>query len=660
MGLVSYIKNLYYNSRLNKAETLLAKGRSSEAERILTDLIGKQPLAAPKLASYYHSLFQSADAILTAKLFGQAAEIEGKCGQIYDATAYNEVLNKFAAEIIQRAHELFKSASFEDCSIILDSVNKTKCQSQESFSLWCESEANIVLHKIDVTEFGNKDFLPLIDAIKIVWQNGKNVPNVKSTAILFCNKFIESNRCYVAAVILGIINDNRYHKECLKLIEHVILGNDSEIDERTIKDVVANYGKQLVLSKDIPSGQAAFIFDKCWVRSFNSIFVMDMLSDGIDPSLKDQIVSWIIVNHSSYLTNSELYTKLLKWISESYSLERSIELYEKIYSLGYDVEIYYIDKVHSLGETLPYESRVSLLDNAQNRYPKSKIIIDDKLTCAKWYEGQDDNIRAISIADSIIPNCKEAKIVKAKALCNLANKDSEVNIREQYADQAASELENLNISGVDEVRLYVNKTCVNIAEKYYAANENEKAYKILHKLAKQGYTPAVWTIIEYRLQEVKHCSDSATKKDSADKALTEVSIYDTSSILSCPGFCDLWSEKINSTIDINETADHQVAVSIFEGLISDIQSIGFDSTFVSEKVDLLRKCIIERKYIIARNLEKNQKFYEAIAVYKEINTLENKRTPTLSALRFILCKLKSETSEQILEHKEKIYSLLNN
>lgn len=33
MGLVSYLKDLYYNSRVNKASKLLSEGRSSEAEK---------------------------------------------------------------------------------------------------------------------------------------------------------------------------------------------------------------------------------------------------------------------------------------------------------------------------------------------------------------------------------------------------------------------------------------------------------------------------------------------------------------------------------------------------------------------------------------------------------------------------------------------------
>ena len=103
MGLISYIKNLYYDSRLKKADKLLIEGLSSEAENIYVSILDKQPLAAVRLASYYYTLSQSANVESIVSLFAKVIEIESKGGQVYDAKAYNEVLNKFSNEIISKA-----------------------------------------------------------------------------------------------------------------------------------------------------------------------------------------------------------------------------------------------------------------------------------------------------------------------------------------------------------------------------------------------------------------------------------------------------------------------------------------------------------------------------------------------------------------------------
>ena len=58
MGLISYIKEHYYNSRLNKADRLLSEGNALEAEQIYNDILDKQPLAASRLTEYYYSTAQ--------------------------------------------------------------------------------------------------------------------------------------------------------------------------------------------------------------------------------------------------------------------------------------------------------------------------------------------------------------------------------------------------------------------------------------------------------------------------------------------------------------------------------------------------------------------------------------------------------------------------
>lgn len=664
MGLVSYLKDLYYNSRLNKASNLLTEGRSSEAEQILTSILDKHPMAVAKLAEYYYSLSKSADVAKIVSLFEKILSLESKGGKIYDAKAYNGVLSKLVNDILSKAQMYFASSSYADCSALLSSINKTKCKSEETISLCCESDINVLLQKIGKSNSADKNFESSIEELKYLWSCAKSISKIKSrikeTIIKLCSTLSTNRRHYCAANVLGIVLENKYHKDCLSEIAHVILGDDSEANPKIIRDVVINYGRQLILRKNIATSETVSLFEKCWQHSSDCIFVIDVLDADISIDLRNAIVTHIINNHQTYLTNSELFKSFTNWISKTYGENEAIELYEKIYNVGYNVEDLYVSKVHSLIGRLSYDLKIVSLNKARTLYPKSKIILTDTLDCAKWYESQGENAIAIQISDSIISEFKEAKVIKAKALCNIGNKESNTDKRRQYIEQAFSELGNSKEEGAEDVRQYLQKSYLDVAEQYYSAGDADNCYTLIHSLAKQKYNPSLISLAGHRLSEANKYSDNTEKLSKINDAIDEINTYDISAIVDTSEYRSLWSEKINSTIEICRTKENNSAIAEFEKLISSINAVGFDNVYATTKCTLLQNNIIERKYIIARELEKGNKLHEAATAYKEINALEKKRVPTLSALRFILCKLKLGDTSDILQHKDKIYSLLKN
>lgn len=660
MGLVSYFKNLYYNSRFKKAEARLDEGRSLDGEQILSSILDKHPLAAARLAEYYFSQSETAAVETVVQLYEKVLELEGKGGQVYDAKAYDDVLSAFTAKINERAEHYFNLCSYSDVSLLLASVNKAKWRSDKSLNLCCKSDTIILFNKIEATRFNDRGFLALVDEFRTLWVRGTTISELRDTVLQFCCKLKQNRRYYVAAVILGVLYGDKYHASCLDNISSVINGDDSEIHSSTIKDIVKTYGKQIVIRRELTIDASVDLFDKCWRLSNDSDFVINTVGAEIGTELREAIVSHILSCHSDYLTNNDMHLKLVDWIKGAYGITESIELYEKIYALGYDVECNYVLKVHDLCSTLSGEEKLHYLDKAQLLYPQSKIIIKDKLDCASWFERQDQNTKAIEVAESIIPNCEDAKLVKAKALCNIANKDSNTDDMAHHAKLAAVELENVNVEGISQVRQYVYQTYQAAAEKYYSSGTTEKCYAILHQLSKYDHIEALVSIVTHRLDEVKKCLDACAKRTVSTDAINEVSAYDITPILSTEVFKNLWTERIYAVLEVCKTLEHKQTVIECENLTQELRNVGFDTAYTDEKVELLRKCIIKSKYVIARELELNNDFDSAILAYKEINALENKRTPTLSALRFILCKLKSEGTEDILKHKDKIYSLLDN
>ena len=659
MGLVSYLKDLYYNSRLNKASKLLSEGRSTEAEQILISILDKHPMAVSNLAEFYYSLSKSADVGKVVSLFEKTISLEGKGGQIYDAKAYNRVLTKFVNDILSKSKGFYESSSFVECSALLSSINKTKCKSEQSVNLCCQSDIHILLQTIDKTKLTDKNIAAIIEQLENLWGCSKNIPQIKEIILDFCDKQSRAKRYYLAAIVLGVVLENKHHNDCLQKVAYVVLGEDLEIDTNLIKEVVANYGKKLILRTGVQVSDSLTLFEKCWQQSSDCGFVIDVLGGSITNELKNAIVSRIIDNHQTYLVNSGLFNCFIKWISDSYEVKESIELYEKIHNAGYKVEDYYVGKVHIWIESQSYELKVLSLNKSRTLYPQSKVILADTLDCAKWYESQGENNTAIQIADSIISDCKEAKIVKAKALCNLGNKESITEKRRQYIEQAFSTLDNSKVEGSEDVRQYLQQSYTSVAEQYYSDGDFDNCYSILHSLAKQNYDKALISIAHHRLSEANNFQIATEKLKKVNDAIDEINSYQIS-IVTTSEYCSLWSEKINIVIEMCRTLDNHSAIAEFEKLITAIQAVGFDNVYTTSKCTLLLNNIIERKYIIARELEKSNNLDDAAKAYKEINALEKKRVPTLSALRFILCKLKLGNTADILQHKDKIYSLLRN
>lgn len=660
MGLVSYLKDLYYNSRLDKAISLLQERKYLEAEQILLSLLDKHPMAVATLAGYYYSSMKSADVITTVSLIKKIVSLENKGDSLYDAKAYGDVVKKLVNDVICKAKGLFASSYYLDCSTLLSTIKETKYVNEEVLNLCCFSDINILLQKIEKTNVSDIGYDSLITNLRQLLCRGTSIPNVQETIIIFCNKLCIYKRFYASALLLGVLYGNYFHDDCLQKIAMVIKGEDVEVTPKIIRDVVAKYGRHLMLRNNIDRSESVALFEKCWQQSEDCNFVINTLTIEVSIELRNDIITNIIGNPKTYLSNLELLNQFTKWICDTFEFLKSIELLEKIHDKGYNVEACYVAKVHTQQLSLSHDTKILLLNRARTFYPKSKILLSDILECAKWYEKNGQNTSAIQIADSIISDSDEAKLVKSKALCNLGNNEKDLDKKRQYIEQAFAVLGKSEIVGIIDVRNNLQKSYLDIAELYYSSGKIDDFYTILRVLINQKYEKALLSLVSHYFSTVSKCSDIHEKLKKVDEAINEINSYKISSVVKYPEYCSLWSEKVNTTIDICRTKDNESAIAEFEKLIYSINAVGFDNVYAESKCTLLQNNIIERKYNIAKELEKDNKLNEAATAYKEINALEKKRVPTLSALRFILCKLKLGDISEVLQNKDKIYSLLKN
>lgn len=660
MGLVSYFKNRYYDNKLQKADKLLAEGSKKDAEEMYASILDKQPLAAGKLAAYYYSEAIKANVETDVALFNKAVALEKKSAGVHDAQSYDSVLVEFAQHLKERADMSFDKSSYQDCFALASALNSTHWGTNATKVLRAEAKINLLFRDIDSNNVNSDEFKQLVEAFKSEWEICKKKVRAQNSVMVFCQKLVDANRFFAANEFLPTVLGNSFDDKCVYNAIQIISGNDAEESPSILKAVVSEYGKHIVWSSSNTIAESMSLLDRCWNCSLDVTFVMDVLNSVNDDVKRNAIVSHVLAEHIRYLRNAQLYASFTKWVYDSYKDENSLTILENIHTLGYDVEKYYTNRVHSFIIHKTCDEKVSYLEHALNLFPEAQLIIKDKLACAWWYLNNDLNDKALNVAESILHSCEMASFVKAKALCNMANAENVVEVRVELLNQAKCALKSYPGPESEVLESCIETRLTIIAEQYYADGDHDKAYSILRALAREGDEQAAFIITKYRLCEVSASNDKKVRYDLAVASIEELMNLKVKSIANNEDYQRLWDERISLLIDQSKDIDDEATVTMLEDLVHSIDKAFLNAAVAKSLSGPVLKEIIKRKYIISRNLELAGKLTEASDLYREINSLEAKKVPTLSALRFMLCKLKSRDTSDILEHKDRIYILLRN
>ena len=192
MGLISYFRNLYYDSRLKKANKLLDKGKSPEAEKLLLSLVDKHPQAASQLATYYLSLSSSADAKTDVDLFRKVVSLKNSGAGVYDVISYDPILSKFVTHIEDRAKKCFDSGSYNECFALASVLKEANESSAENRIVCSEAKIRLLYKDVEATKATDKTFSSIINSFKQEWQVCRDRQRAKDSALQFVQSLIKS------------------------------------------------------------------------------------------------------------------------------------------------------------------------------------------------------------------------------------------------------------------------------------------------------------------------------------------------------------------------------------------------------------------------------------------------------------------------------------
>lgn len=119
MGLISWIKGKYYDSRLDKADRLVSENSLDQAEEIYRSLLGNQDLAIVHLADMFVSHSQGVEGKL--KALKDIVVLQGYSNE-QNRQDYERCLTTHLNNIESFANDRFRSQSYHDAVLLIDAI----------------------------------------------------------------------------------------------------------------------------------------------------------------------------------------------------------------------------------------------------------------------------------------------------------------------------------------------------------------------------------------------------------------------------------------------------------------------------------------------------------------------------------------------------------
>ena len=253
MGLIGWIKDKYYDNRLDKADSLVLEGDLDKAEEIYRDLLGKQVLAVVNLANMYVTHSDGVEAKLTA--LKSIVELRSYTDDL-NRLEYEKTFRDHVANIDKLAGAEFKAKRYPKAVLLVDAI-KTFRKKNETFD---SKVAHYHAYKAFYQSLQTSDYSKLLGET-IKWL--KSYTSTCSDDIkVFVNE-LKSVQRYVRAIklLIPFIALNKdYSKVVSDCIVEVISDNDKDIRKpRKISDFCsdANLCKEAALDLNRLSSQAA-------------------------------------------------------------------------------------------------------------------------------------------------------------------------------------------------------------------------------------------------------------------------------------------------------------------------------------------------------------------------------------------------------------------
>ena len=459
MGLISWIKDTYYNHKLDNADSAYQAKDISEAERIYQEILDKQPEAAEHLAKMYYEVGKSHNDELSylSKLKSLLSNTTFGKDQV------STYLNQLVSHIEKVADQLFKNQDYNKAYKYLKAIDLDK-RGDSNFAK--KSRLYALCVNLNAIEFESSytSTLSLIDAYC-----KKDVEKEIEDAIIgTVKKLHKSNkldRAYCTSNCLAKKGNSKAVKECVAIAYDIYnKGNKSDrnvIDEDILLDYIyqnsqanhligleqfARFSKKYrdkfisegisSISSESDSKKAFGIFKTVWelTPDVSLIHTFAKTSSSISRSL----YKYFEENIASITSDSKYQEALFKELSLFVDNDYILTVLEEFKEQGLDNKELYILKAKAICETSNENSRLALVNRVLKIYNDDSWGIGVKLAISERAQATQNYTLSKQLYSELVGLHAKAQPRLAQLYYELSQKESDFTKRRSLIEKAYS------------------------------------------------------------------------------------------------------------------------------------------------------------------------------------------------------------------------------
>ncbi len=459
MGPISWIKDTYYNHKLDNADSAYQAKDITKAESIYQDILDKQPEAAEHLAKMYYEVGKSHNDELSylAKLKSLLSNTTfGK----YQVSTY---LNQLVLHIERVAEQLFKGSDYNKAYKYLNAIDLDK-RDDSNFAKKCRLYA--LYMNLNAIEFESSytSTLSLIDAYC-----KKDVENDIEIAIIETVKRLHKSnkldRAYCAANCLAKKGNSKAIKECVAIAYDIYnKGYKSDrnvIDEDTLLEYIyqnsqvnllvgleqfAKFSNKYrnkyisdgitAISSESDSKKALSIFKTVWEVTPDVSLIQTFAKPS--SSISTSIYKYFEGNIASISSDSKYKEALFKELSQFEDNDYILTVLEEFKENGLDNKELYILKAKAIYETSNENSRLALVNRVLKIYNDDSWGIGEKLAIGERSQATHNYTLSKQLYSELVGLHAKAQPRLAQLYYELSQKESEFSKRRALIEKAYS------------------------------------------------------------------------------------------------------------------------------------------------------------------------------------------------------------------------------
>lgn len=459
MGLISWIKDTYYNHKLDNADSAYQAKDISEAERIYQEILDKQPEAAEHLAKMYYEVGKSHN-----DEFSYLSKLKSLLSNTtFGKDQVSTYLNQLVSHIEKVADQLFKNQDYNKAYKYLKAIDLDK-RGDSNFAK--KSRLYALYVNLNAIEFESSytSTLSLIDAYC-----KKDVEKEIEDAIIgTVKKLHKSNkldRAYCTSNCLAKKGNSKAVKECVAIAYDIYnKGNKSDrnvIDEDILLDYIyqnsqanhligleqfARFSKKYrdkfisegisSISSESDSKKAFGIFKTVWELTPDVSLIHTFAKSS--SSISRSLYKYFEENIASITSDSKYQEALFKELSLFVDNDYILTVVEEFKEQGLDNKELYILKAKAIYETSNENSRLALVNRVLKIYNDDSWGIGEKLAISERAQATQNYTLSKQLYSELVGLHAKAQPRLAQLYYELSQKESDFTKRRSLIEKAYS------------------------------------------------------------------------------------------------------------------------------------------------------------------------------------------------------------------------------